>query len=420
MENATNIQEKHIKYMKFYDNKNVIDDEYWGIGIENESYLMFENLVEVDKLFALNNHKRERYSINYWINFKREPLIKALQKLPKKIKIPIYINSYFFLNTDYFGEPTKTYTKAPQPNNKFSGLTVDQYLRNRNPLFNKLFENNMIYDGDSIEFTTFNFYKTTVQNVVNELQSVKKTYLNEINYELVENKPSSSSTYLFKNKIIFPPFNYGFVKFLSNMNNLGICNNGTYHINITLPTELNENNNIKNPETFEKIHSNAIRMIQWMEPFLIALYGSPDILSLLDDSFSGGSLRLMMSRYIGLATYDSTTMKKGKILNDFDYKTKDHYFNKLHANSPYIPPETIGYDFNYSKFKKHGIELRIFDYFPEDYLEDIINFIILLCQFSIDKNIPESQTYNFYNEFVIDCIKYGSTSLVTVELYNYI
>jgi hypothetical protein len=274
MENATNIQEKHIKYMKFYDNKNVIDDEYWGIGIENESYLMFENLVEVDKLFALNNHKRERYSINYWINFKREPLIKALQKLPKKIKIPIYINSYFFLNTDYFGEPTKTYTKAPQPNNKFSGLTVDQYLRNRNPLFNKLFENNMIYDGDSIEFTTFNFYKTTVQNVVNELQSVKKTYLNEINYELVENKPSSSSTYLFKNKIIFPPFNYGFVKFLSNMNNLGICNNGTYHINITLPTELNENNNIKNPETFEKIHSNAIRMIQWMEPFLIALFSS--------------------------------------------------------------------------------------------------------------------------------------------------
>ena len=30
--------------------------------------------------------------------------------------------------------------------------------------------------------------------------------------------------------------------------------------------------------------------------------------------------------------------------------------------------------------EKHGIELRIFDYFPEKYLEDIINFIVLLCQ----------------------------------------
>ena len=66
------------------------------------------------------------------------------------------------------------------------------------------------------------------------------------------------------------------------------------------------------------------------------------------------------------------------------------------------------------------LELRIFDYFPEDYLEDIINFIILLCQFSIDKNILEPQTYDFYNEFVINCIKNGSTSLVPSELYNYI
>ena len=50
------------------------------------------------------------------------------------------------------------------------------------------------------------------------------------------------------------------------------------------------------------------------------------------------------------------------MLNDHEYKNKPHYFNKLHENSPYQPPETIGYDFNYNKFAKHGIELRIFDY----------------------------------------------------------
>ena len=36
-------QDKHLKYNDFYKNSNLKDNEYWGLGIENESYLMFEN-----------------------------------------------------------------------------------------------------------------------------------------------------------------------------------------------------------------------------------------------------------------------------------------------------------------------------------------------------------------------------------------
>ena len=102
---------------------------------------------------------------------------------------------------------------------------------------------------------------------------------------------------------------------------------------------------------------------------------------------------------------------------------QNHYFEKLHENSPYIPPETIGYDINYNKFLKHGIELRIFDYFPEEYLEDILNFIILICQYSIYTTIPDPKNDSDWTNFVIDVLKNGSTVMVPPKLsdkINYI
>ena len=43
----------------------------------------------------------------------------------------------------------------------------------------------MIYDGDTFEFTTYNFYKTNVKNVVNELIQIKTEFISEINKKLV-------------------------------------------------------------------------------------------------------------------------------------------------------------------------------------------------------------------------------------------
>jgi len=411
-------QEKHNKYIDFYSdliNSKQKDKEYWGIGIENESYLMFEKLQEVEKKFLLSNHKRERYSVNYWENYKNEEMMAALNLLPEKIYVPTYINSYLFQKTDLLGEPIRKYTKLAEPNPKFNGKTIDDYLKENSNVFNKLFDKNMIYDGDTIEFTTFNFYKTNVVDCLKELTTVKEIFLKEINELLVKNNPlSTSKNYIFKDKIIYPPFNFGFAKFQTNLNNLAICNNGTYHINITLPTELNSKNEIANQDKFKDVHSNAIRAIQWVEPLLIALYGSPDIFNILNKNYAAGSLRLAMSRYIGLGTYDTIKMEKGKMLNDYE---PPDYFKKLHKNSPYNPPQTIGYDFNYNKFAKHGIELRIFDYFPEEYLEHIINLIILLCQFSVHNNIPDPKNNPEWNELVIDCIKLGSNALVKPEFY---
>ena len=399
-------QGKHKKYIDFYDTLKSNDTEYWGLGIENETYIMFKKLEHVPKTFILNNQVRERYSVNYWTNYKPEELSAALSTIPKNIYVPSYMNAYQFQNTDMRGEHEYLYTKERLKNPRFAGKNIHEIVTQRSPVITELFKKHMIYDGDTFEFTTFDFYKTNVRHVVNELIEIKAKFINELNRMRI-----------FKDTIVYPPYNHGFAKFQSNPNNIGICNNGTYHINITLPTELNNNGEIKNLEEFKQKHANAIRAIQWVEPLIVALYGSPDILHVINPSYTGGSQRLGFSRYIGLGTYDTEKMEKGKLLNTFDYKNTESYFAELHKNSPYIPPETTGYDFNYNKFTRHGIELRILDYFPEEHLESIINLLILLCQHSVTTTVPDPRSSSKWTSLVCDSIKHGSDFKVAHETY---
>jgi hypothetical protein len=404
-------QDKHNKYNEFYNNiKN--DTVYWGLGIENESYLMFKKPLSTTRDLMLKNHKPERYSVNYYRNYNHDILYKTLLNLPDVMQLPIYINGYLFQNADVNGEHKTLYSKESYINEKFNGITIHEYMISKSQIYKKLFEKNMIFDGDTFEFTTFNFYKTNVLTVISELNKIKSDFLKEINDKLVGKG-------IFKDSIIYPPINYGFVRFNSNINNLGICNSGTYHINITLPTMLDVNGDIMYPERFKNIHMNAIRAIQWIEPVLVCIYGTPDILSQYNNDYSKGSLRLMLSRYIGMGTYDTKTAIKGKLLNCAE---QPYYFKDLHNNSPYFPPETIGYDINYNKFQKHGIELRIFDYFPETHLEDVINFLLLVCTHSTTTKINEPLNDIIWDSAAIEAIKNGRTAHISkyyIEtLYN--
>jgi hypothetical protein len=432
----SNTAEKHKKYIDFYGGKgggnkcSSSDEEFWGIGIENETYMMTEKMDVVDRDFLMNNTKRERYSIDYFLNYKIDEYKKAVSSV-ESVTVPHYINGYMFQNMDIYGETKTLYTKGVKMNTKFCGMTIHEYMKYMSKTYAKLFDKNVIFDGDTIEFTTQKFYKTTVNDTMNELNTIKHVFLREVNKYL-------ANKFVFSNygkTICFPPHNYGFVKYMTNMKNIGICNSGTYHVNITLPTTLSLcGMKIKDPVAFKQTHKNAIRFIQWIEPLIIALYGTPDILSLCAQAqaqadahahaYCKGSLRLMMSRYIGLGTYDTDKMEPGKKLNDFDYKSDTkHYFNQLHSSSsasPYNPPLTIGYDFNYNKFKNHGIELRILDYFPEEYLTDVVNFIILVCQHSVYHNLSlemKPQHSKLWSDFVVSCIRQGSEAMVSNDLY---
>lgn len=406
--------EKHEKYLKFYSSKTQYDEEYWGLGIENESYIMFETLEKVDKLFIQRNQMPERYSVDYWKNYRYVKLQDTLNKLPSTLRVPTYVSSYLFRNVDLLGEHKTIFGSRGKENPIYSDETIDTFLKRVSPAFTKFFEKHLIYDGDTFEFTTCNFYKTDVVSVIKELAIIKSEILAELNKRLI------SKFTIFKKPLVFPRLNYGFAKFQSNLKNIAICNNGTYHINLTLPTALDADGQIKNQDEFKANHANAIRAIQWIEPLLIGLYGTPDILSQLDTSYAAGSQRLAFSRYIGLGTFDTSVMEKGKLLDTFSYKDKKNYYEELHSHkdSPYFPARTIGYDINYNKFKNHGIELRILDYFPEEYLEAVLNFLILVCQCSLHIVIPDPRLNATWTSVCAKAIKQGSQLKLPHSFYT--
>ena len=127
-----------------------------------------------------------------------------------------------------------------------------------------------------MKFTTLNFFNNTLDNVIKELYSSQELFLFKLNSYFFNNRDSCSISQYGPVKIM--ENNYPFATHLTNFDNITMFNNGTLHYNITLPTELNDKKNIKDMNKFIKQHNKANKAIQWMEPFIISVYGSPDFL----------------------------------------------------------------------------------------------------------------------------------------------
>ena len=71
--------------------------------------------------------------------------------------------------------------------------------------------------GDTIEFITQDFYKTTANHCVTELVEYKKMFLSKINaFMKTYNLP----------ELDFPKINFGLIQFKTNPNNISTFNNG--------------------------------------------------------------------------------------------------------------------------------------------------------------------------------------------------
>jgi len=417
------VDHKHTKYMQYYDPATINQDSkqrtlFWGLGIENESYFMIRTK---QSKFADLRHKRERYSVDYFKNFKPEPLAKTLQSIASQnrqqpIQYPIYVNAHSFQATDSKNEHRTIYDEFSTPNHKFTESIHDVLLR-ESTFYKEVYDNSVVFDGDSIEFITQQFYNTTVADCVAELCTLKRNVLKEI-----------SPYFTQWGEITFPDHNYGLVTFLTTYRrNLGICNNGTLHLNITLPTVL-ENGIIVNKHKFAEDHLRLITCIQMVEPLLVACYGTPDVFSVVDDNacnYSVGSLRVTLSRYISLQTFDVDRPVNGKLLLHPTPADPNFWYNQFH-DVPYVLNREIGYDVNFNKFKNHGIELRFFDWFPEKYIGDVLNFIILLaqhttCTASYNK---DRGSFSFdktrYNSIIMGCLRKGFSHILTIDECNVI
>ena len=69
--------EKHTRYLSSYKP----NDYFWGIGIENETYLQFSKTFSHPTSGIHTNHLPERYSVNYYV------ALDYLQHLKKEMEI---------------------------------------------------------------------------------------------------------------------------------------------------------------------------------------------------------------------------------------------------------------------------------------------------------------------------------------------
>ena len=405
------IDDKHKRYLDSYSQEPTL---FWGLGIENESYLLLLKPSKTIKEFRELKLKSERYSVNYFNNFKSDPLIASIKKLYtcNNLTYPTYINAHTLDKTGPSLTHRTTYEREPKPTPGFTD-SLHHILLRECDYYRQIYDVSLVFDGDSIEFITQHFYNTTVSNCINELVRLKHTFLSEVSPFFEQWKIGP---------IAFPSHNYGLVTFLSTQTkHLGVCNNATYHLNMTLPT-LIKNGSIINKPAFIQQHLEFVRCIQMVEPLIVASYGTPDVFSVVDPAdarnYSMGSLRVTLSRYISLQTFDVNNPVNGKLLLMKKSADASRWYNQLGETS-YQMNQEIGADINFNKFKNHGIEIRFLDWFPEEYLEGLMNFFVLLAQHSVSVG---SFTYDsrLYQDIIKQCVTKGFTYVLSVDECNLI
>jgi hypothetical protein len=399
---------------KTYYNDFMPNDTFWGLGIENECYLELVNsTIYKDYNYILQNTKRERYSVDYNTSYdidlrKKEVFDKKINDTNDLIKLPLILNSYALQTMDLNREHRTTYEKVPKPNKKFNGKTILDILKENNTFFTDEYGpgKSYIFDGDTIEFTTRYFYKTTIQKIIKEFNEKQNRFLTEFNNVMEKIN--------YKFIVDVCKFNYGFVNFYSNTHNIGLFNNGTYHFNLTLPTKLDENTNIINIENFLELHKTVGKIIQWFSPFFVACYGSSDIYSLFSKKYAFGSQRIIASRYISIGTFDFDNPIFGKILQcekiDLLSNLPEYFWlNKVEKKTGYKLCDKIGMDFNMLKHKHLGLEWRIMDMFPFEFMEDFLLTLFLIIDYTCKFNINNPVYDNTWNDFVFNCVSKGWT-----------
>jgi hypothetical protein len=407
--------EKHQKYKTAYKP----NDFYWGLGVEHETYFETSKLKQIT-LKGLKEHTApERYCVDYYSVYTKEHLSHALDGLFKdteNILIPILLNSHTFQKTDLNGEHSTTYTRLPKPNPKFSGKTIFEWMEEENLFFAREYGRSYIFDGDTIEFMTQKYYKARVNDVIDELTLIENKFIEQLNALPKEGLLKTYTPFQIAKQ------NYPFAAYLTNLKNNAMFNNGTIHINITLPTKLNDQGVPADFELFTKQHQNYARAFQWISPLLIAKYGAYDPLceaTTNGEKYAAGSQRIAVSRYIGLGTYDTDKMEIGKILTKKRAQLNNiEWYTEFHKRADYEFLDDLGLDINFNKHFSHGLEFRIFESLPIADIKTIITALVYLADFSLETPLENPKKSKLWNRIALECVHHGKGYILNVSDQN--
>jgi hypothetical protein len=412
---------------------NPIRKYYWGIGLENETYLQFEESLVVSGQFIQEKMGRERYSIDYLKCYRAGSLEKLLARTfdsSKNYLVSQMMNSHSLEKLDIHFQH-KTIQSAPPllDNPDYAGKSILELFLEKQPfqIQSMLTQKNnpmgsIIFDGDTIEFVTKYYENRTIQESFNELKASKKIFLDKLNESKILPGP-----------LTYPQYNIGINMFMSNQKKLVLFNNGTFHFHITLPT-LTEDSRIVDYAAFDQAHHKAIYLLQWFEPLFISTLGSPDIMSVISDKFNmeekfaGGSMRNAMSRYTGVGTYHKS-MPKGKVLTfpveefrkllNFQKEENIWWRDRIESELCYELLSDVGLDFNREKLYQSGYEFRSFDEFPTEYLPEVLHAIVLISEHAQHNDEIEWASNNvIWNNLVFKTLTQGYKTEMTAEEKN--
>jgi uncharacterized protein len=408
------IDAKHLRYDRFGPGRVL----FWGIGIENETYLEWSERWGADAFRRLLP-KRERYSVDYYKSFEPVALDRVLGHLKRlgTVTYPVLLNAHTLQKTDRRGEHRTRYDTEGSRNPAFGESLHDALMREVD-VYREMADRWVVFDGDTIEFMTQDFYCATVSSAVGEWCDVKARWLAGIG-------PWLSRLALASREWCLPvgvegghfqfaePGSAGLATFLTTrQRNLALCNTQTIHLNLTLPTWL-EDGVIVDRAGFLRDHLAWVRAIQVLEPLIVAVYGTPDVFAVVDSSYVMGSQRVARSRYISLQSYDVSAAVFGKLLLQGRPEDPSHWYNRLMSGGPYVAGKEIGYDVNVAKFRNHGIELRFLDAVGAEAVQGLLELIVLLGAHVVARGGLVSAV-PVDTDLVLECLQRGFGARLTV------
>jgi len=376
--------EKHRRYLDDYRQFGW----FWGLGVEHETYMATTQKRTVRTIEAAAM-RSERYSVAYYTAYRpgalRAALDRVLEDASGGLVVPVLMNSHSMTHCDVFGEHRTTYERIPKPNPRFGGRTMEEWAHDYSVWLRNESGKAYMWDGDTVEFMTQDFYCATVDRVIAELEKAETRFVAEM-----ATLPRTGILAAYGPVRLATPQNEPFATHLTHPRGVAMFNNGTLHVNVTLPTRLGWNRMPLWSAHFLESHRALARLVQWLEPLWVSRYGSGDpfaelgaVADVCDGRvarFAAGSQRLAVSRYIGLGTFDTETMPTGKILQ---IPRSDAgplpWYDWLYERTHYTRLDVVGLDLNYSKHGAHGLELRFFDQMPMADLRTVLGQVAVLC-----------------------------------------
>ena len=397
-------------------------DWKWGLGIEHEVSLVHDT----SYLYIRGEDLADHYKniLRPAFNKENEKYFKSLS-IKKGDAFPVFV--MFNLGPSF---------RELKDNKKLRKLHKSQQVMldfNEFSTGCKSWETDFDNPGSycMLEFVTRQFKNVTIKQAVNELEKVESDVL-----EMIRGTKYCNKTEALLGTIQYPLRSMSrFVTYEFNGRLEYVARNyfGSYHMNLTLPHHKDTS-----AETFDEEHLQFARLLQWITPLFIALYGGGDSASFMDDGdYSEGSYRALTNEH---ARPGAAPLRKTIPSNRWLSGKRSEWLAEIHSeldgytklsedcDSPYSKkPGRCGTDFRRDKEKhqppdrRFGFEFRIFDNIPSHYLPDLIMTILYLADHTYrhflnkGKQVPQATKNNVWVNFMKNAAKNGWNTALSEE-----